>query len=158
VHAWGLNVVFDPYSRSNLWIGLGRWLRPACSNIPQSSLASLERFRRTAKITAAYPSSWRAVRCPEAGRHAGGRWRRSRTRRRSLRRFPWQDPKLAISCCFLGRVVSALFEQTFRRTHDLRNHRVQGDRAPPPFDESGNIAWTFEGEPITSREKRWLKL
>src|SRR4030081_2360743 len=26
----------------------------------------------------------------------------------SLRRFPWQDPKLAISCCFLGRVVSAL--------------------------------------------------
>jgi len=28
----------------------------------------------------------------------------------------------------------------------------------PPFDENGNIAWTFEGEPITSREKRWLEL
>jgi hypothetical protein len=30
--------------------------------------------------------------------------------------------------------------------------------ALPPFDENGNIAWTFEGEPITSREKRWLEL
>jgi hypothetical protein len=30
--------------------------------------------------------------------------------------------------------------------------------ALPPFDDSGNIAWTFEGGPITSREKRWLEL
>jgi hypothetical protein len=30
--------------------------------------------------------------------------------------------------------------------------------ALPPFDENGNIAWTFEGEPITTREKRWLEL
>ena len=30
--------------------------------------------------------------------------------------------------------------------------------ALPPFDENGNIAWTFEGEPTTSREKRWLEL
>jgi hypothetical protein len=30
--------------------------------------------------------------------------------------------------------------------------------ASAPFDDSGNIAWTFEGEPITSREKRWLEL
>jgi hypothetical protein len=30
--------------------------------------------------------------------------------------------------------------------------------ALPPFDESGNIAWTFEGEPTTSRERRWLEL
>ena len=28
----------------------------------------------------------------------------------------------------------------------------------PPLDENGNIAWTFEGEPTTSREKRWLEL
>jgi hypothetical protein len=27
-----------------------------------------------------------------------------------------------------------------------------------PFDDSGNIAWTFEGEPTTLREKRWLEL
>jgi hypothetical protein len=30
--------------------------------------------------------------------------------------------------------------------------------ALPPFDQCGNIAWTFEGEPVTPREKRWLEL
>jgi hypothetical protein len=30
--------------------------------------------------------------------------------------------------------------------------------ALPPFDENGKIAWTFEGEPTTRREKRWLEL
>ena len=30
--------------------------------------------------------------------------------------------------------------------------------ALPPFDDGGNLAWTFEGEPTTSREKRWLEL
>ena len=30
--------------------------------------------------------------------------------------------------------------------------------ALPPFGDSGNIAWTFEGGPITPREKRWLEL
>jgi hypothetical protein len=30
--------------------------------------------------------------------------------------------------------------------------------ALPPFDENGNIAWIFEGEPTTRREKRWLEL
>jgi hypothetical protein len=28
----------------------------------------------------------------------------------------------------------------------------------PPFDDCGNIAWTFEGEPTTRPEKRWLEL
>jgi hypothetical protein len=28
----------------------------------------------------------------------------------------------------------------------------------PPLDDSGNIAWAFEGEPTTRREKRWLEL
>jgi hypothetical protein len=27
-----------------------------------------------------------------------------------------------------------------------------------PFDGSGNIAWAFEGGPITPRERRWLEL
>jgi hypothetical protein len=30
--------------------------------------------------------------------------------------------------------------------------------ALPPLDDSGNIAWVFEGEPTTRREKRWLEL
>jgi hypothetical protein len=30
--------------------------------------------------------------------------------------------------------------------------------ALPPLDDNGNIAWTFGGEPITDREKRWLEL
>jgi hypothetical protein len=30
--------------------------------------------------------------------------------------------------------------------------------ASPPFDDSGNIAWVFEGEPTTRREKRWREL
>jgi hypothetical protein len=30
--------------------------------------------------------------------------------------------------------------------------------ALPPFDDCGNIAWVFEGEPTTRREKRWLEL
>jgi hypothetical protein len=30
--------------------------------------------------------------------------------------------------------------------------------ALPPFDECGNVAWVFEGEPTTPREKRWLEL
>jgi hypothetical protein len=28
----------------------------------------------------------------------------------------------------------------------------------PPFDDNGDIAWIFEGEPTTDREKRWLEL
>jgi hypothetical protein len=30
--------------------------------------------------------------------------------------------------------------------------------ALPPFDDYGNVAWEFEGEPTTQREKRWLEL
>jgi hypothetical protein len=30
--------------------------------------------------------------------------------------------------------------------------------ALPPFDENGNIAWVFEGEPTSEREKRRLEL
>jgi hypothetical protein len=30
--------------------------------------------------------------------------------------------------------------------------------ALPPLDDCGNIAWIFEGEPTTPREKRWLEL
>jgi hypothetical protein len=30
--------------------------------------------------------------------------------------------------------------------------------ALPPFDDSGNVAWIFEGEPTSRREKRWLEL
>jgi len=30
--------------------------------------------------------------------------------------------------------------------------------ALPPIDDKGKPAWTFEGEPITRREKRWLEL
>ncbi len=28
----------------------------------------------------------------------------------------------------------------------------------PPFDDNGNVGWTFEGEPTTPPEKRWLEL
>jgi hypothetical protein len=28
----------------------------------------------------------------------------------------------------------------------------------PPSDDNGNVGWTFEGEPTTNREKRWLVL
>jgi len=28
----------------------------------------------------------------------------------------------------------------------------------PPLDGNGNVGWTFEGEPTTPREKRWLEL
>jgi hypothetical protein len=27
-----------------------------------------------------------------------------------------------------------------------------------PFDDNGNIAWTFEGEATSTRERRWLEL
>ena len=27
-----------------------------------------------------------------------------------------------------------------------------------PFDDSGAVAWTFEGQPTNRREKRWLEL
>jgi len=30
--------------------------------------------------------------------------------------------------------------------------------ALPPFDDNGEPAWIFEGEPTTRREKRWLEL
>jgi hypothetical protein len=30
--------------------------------------------------------------------------------------------------------------------------------ATPPFDEQGAVGWTFEGEPQTAQEKRWLVL
>jgi hypothetical protein len=40
----------------------------------------------------------------------------------------------------------------------VRAMSVQWLDALPPFDDSGNIAWSFEGGPLTSREKRWLEL
>ena len=30
--------------------------------------------------------------------------------------------------------------------------------ALPPFDDSGEPAWIFEGDPTTRREIRWLEL
>jgi hypothetical protein len=30
--------------------------------------------------------------------------------------------------------------------------------AQAPLDGNGNIAWAFEGEPTSEREKRWLEL
>ncbi|MEP6840745.1 MAG: hypothetical protein ABJA75_22025 [Bradyrhizobium sp.] len=30
--------------------------------------------------------------------------------------------------------------------------------ASPPFDDNGNLGWSFEGKPTTRREKRWLAL
>lgn len=68
------------------------------------------------------------------------------------------NPKLAMSWCFLDLVVGPQFEPTFRRTHDEETIEFKAIDALPLFDENGNIAWTFEGEPITAREKRWLKL
>jgi hypothetical protein len=32
------------------------------------------------------------------------------------------------------------------------------DALPPPFDDSGEIWWIFQGEPTSRREKRWLEL
>ena len=28
----------------------------------------------------------------------------------------------------------------------------------PPFDDNGQVAWTFEGQPTNDRERRWLEL
>lgn len=30
--------------------------------------------------------------------------------------------------------------------------------ATAPLDEAGQPAWSFEGEPLTARERRWLEL
>jgi hypothetical protein len=30
--------------------------------------------------------------------------------------------------------------------------------ALPPFDDNGEVAWTFEGQPTNDRERRWLEL
>jgi hypothetical protein len=30
--------------------------------------------------------------------------------------------------------------------------------ALPPFDDSGEIGWIFQGKPTSRREKRWLEL
>ena len=30
--------------------------------------------------------------------------------------------------------------------------------ASAPLDEEGRSAWSFEGEPLTARERRWLEL
>jgi hypothetical protein len=30
--------------------------------------------------------------------------------------------------------------------------------ASAPLDEEGRPAWSFEGEPLTARERRWLEL
>jgi hypothetical protein len=30
--------------------------------------------------------------------------------------------------------------------------------ATAPLDEDGQPAWSFEGEPLTARERRWLEL
>lgn len=30
--------------------------------------------------------------------------------------------------------------------------------AMAPLDEEGSLTWSFEGEPLTARERRWLEL
>jgi hypothetical protein len=45
-----------------------------------------------------------------------------------------------------------------RRTDGAGLTEFEALGALPPFDDSGNIAWAFEGEPTTRREKRWLEL
>ena len=30
--------------------------------------------------------------------------------------------------------------------------------ATPPFDDEGDLAWEFEGQPTNDRERRWLEL
>jgi hypothetical protein len=30
--------------------------------------------------------------------------------------------------------------------------------AMPPFDNNGEVAWQFEGQPTNDRERRWLEL
>ena len=48
-----------------------------------------------------------------------------------------------------SRLAGLTFEETieFEALEELR-----------PLDDNGNIGWTFEGEPTTAREKRWLEL
>jgi hypothetical protein len=49
-----------------------------------------------------------------------------------------------------GRCIAGL---TFEETIEFE--ALEG---LPPYDDNGNVGWTFEGEPTTPREKRWLEL
>jgi hypothetical protein len=54
------------------------------------------------------------------------------------------------SCLQNGRCLAGLsFEETIE---------FEALEALPPLDDNGNVGWTFEGEPTTPREKRWLEL
>jgi len=59
----------------------------------------------------------------------------------------------------VGRGCS--FRQTTRRLAGLSLEEAtefEALDALPPFDDDGNVGWTFEGDPTSHREKRWLML
>ena len=72
--------------------------------------------------------------------------------------FPRSEP---------GNKVVALFSRGhFPRRSDAdsagltREETIEFEAldALPPFDDRGNLAWSFEGGPMTRREQRWLEL
>ena len=73
--------------------------------------------------------------------------------RRSLPKEPYKNPVMLYppnrSDPVSGRLAGLTLEETFE---------FWALDAQAPFDGSGNIAWAFEGEPSSEKEKRWLEL
>jgi hypothetical protein len=58
-----------------------------------------------------------------------------------------QRERFARRCCTVGTGLAIEETIEFEALDALR-----------PFDDNGNIAWTFEGEATTRPKKRWLEL
>jgi hypothetical protein len=159
----GPNVVFDPYNCSNLL----DWALPlvaacvqqspaivACElgevstggqdyrlRTPSAGVRPMMESRRHPGVDAGGPAETKAIiEVPMAGSVL------SESKTNNLMVF-------SRSGCFGLNSNRSLNGLTIEETIEFK-----ALEALPPFDENGNIAWTFEGEPTTSREKRWLEL
>lgn len=56
-----------------------------------------------------------------------------------------------------GRLACAAMPAVARPTPEELAEFERLD-ATAPLDEEGRPAWSFEGEPLTGRERRWLEL
>jgi hypothetical protein len=64
---------------------------------------------------------------------------------------------MAKKCCETARLIEVEAFSAVRPTSDelAEFERLE---AMAPLDEEGEPAWSFEGEPLTARERRWLEL
>jgi hypothetical protein len=63
-----------------------------------------------------------------------------------------------VTLCLRADFRSRADRQCFAGLTHEETEEFEALESFPPLDDNGDVAWNFEAEPITWREKRWLEL